>query len=118
MIALAVVLAVSNAPGPGAGHAHVSRTDDFSNLTAYRARQLQGRLARYHVRLGEDRDLLRDDFDTSECAGEGEPIRSLWLPLGQEVADELTVEAVLAVIPPKRWVTPTGQRFPAFSSSA
>jgi hypothetical protein len=40
-------------------------------------------------------------------------LNSVWLPEGQEVADEMTVEAVLVVVHHKGWVTPAGKQFPS-----
>jgi hypothetical protein len=75
----------------------VAPTHDFARLTAGKARQLAGKVARYRVRL--DSDVYPESkWDLYECEGDGVRWYSLWLPQRQEVDDEMVVEGVLVVI--------------------
>ncbi len=86
---------------------------DLATLTDAEARQFAGRPASYRVVLDSEPDE-RDEYKwwAYDCAGEGEPLRSLWLPDGDDVAayvaqqgsGVLVVEAPLRRIvhPPSR----------------
>jgi hypothetical protein len=77
----------------------VSTTHDFASLPLHRAWQVHGKVARFRVKLISDVWTIRQ-WDAYECAGEEDRLYTVWLPEGQEVKNEMTVEAVLVVISP------------------
>jgi len=91
---LAAVPALADAPFPDGGEA--VRSEDFASLTLQEALSLQGHPARYRVVL----DSLPDEvagyvlYDCVSPAGES---RTVYLRPGQDVAEEMTVEAVLVI---------------------
>jgi len=72
---------------------------DLASLTAQEAERLDGRLALFRVVLHNSTEEA-DELVSYECAGpaEDEVHRTLWLPGDHEIADTLTVEAVLQII--------------------
>jgi hypothetical protein len=59
---------------------------DFATLTDAEARQLAGRAALYRVVIHSEPDGDSEHGWQVECQGEGEPLRSLWLPDGDDLA--------------------------------
>jgi hypothetical protein len=79
------------------GSAEVERTFTLSALTAHQAAQLEGKRARFRISLdsAEEQDGKYTAYD---CLAPDGLIAGVWLLPGQEVRDEMTVEARLVVI--------------------
>jgi hypothetical protein len=58
---------------------------DFATMTDRQARQLAGRRALYRVVLDSEPDGDAEHGWQYDCKGEGEPLRSLWLPDGDDL---------------------------------
>jgi hypothetical protein len=96
LLALAALPAAADAPVPATDR--VAQTHALADLTPGQARHLEGRLAKYRVRLSSDYDV-EDGQVIYECAGPEDAVRTVWFPGGSGAeADELVVEAVLRVI--------------------
>jgi hypothetical protein len=77
---LAVLSVVGPAERPPALAVH-----DFATLTDAEARQLAGRPALFRVLLESEPEGNEEHGWRYDCQGEGEPLRSLWLPDGDDL---------------------------------
>jgi hypothetical protein len=108
-------------PSQGRPPAASLAVHDFATLTEREARQLGGRPALFCVVLDGEPDGDEEHGWRYECRGEGEPLRSLWLPDGDDlVAAEaakgsglLLVVATLRRIVPRPVVGGDGRPLPA-----
>jgi hypothetical protein len=94
--ALLLFAGSTHADGPAPLDTSAVRALDFATMTAPEARRLDGKEALFRLTLDSDTEE-RDGFTCADCAGDGKPLRSLYLFPGQEAADTMVVKATLSV---------------------
>ncbi len=105
-VLLAFVLVCRDARTPPV---HLVRTFTLAKLTRAEASVLMYRIV---LNSPEERD---GRFLLYECKSEDGTARTVWLYRGQDVEDEMTVEATLQVLYHPRTVGDMGTVFPAFT---
>jgi hypothetical protein len=98
LAALLLLVGAAHGDGPAPADTSAVHVHDFATLTDAEARHLDGTPAVFRVVLDSDTDPEeRDWFTCADCAGDGEPLRSLYLCPDQEVAESMTVRATLQI---------------------
>ncbi len=111
MILFALALIVNSIdPAPGGP----VLTHDFARLTGGEAAALVGRRKLYRIKL-DSAEVTEGRFILYECQTVNAVARTVWLYAGQDVADEMTVEATLVVLYHAASVGDKGTRFPGFT---
>jgi hypothetical protein len=91
------------------------RTFVLSKLTPAEALRLDGKRARFRVALDSAEDPDWNGFVGYDCATPDDIARTVLLYRGQDLADEMTVEATLRVIRHAATVGELGTFFPTFT---
>ena len=111
MMLLALLLTVADVPQARDGF---QRTHELHRLTHSQAERLVGRRAFYSIRI-ESLPDREGDCILYDCQSPSDVHATAWLPIGQELAEAMTVEATLRIIVHQPSVGADGTPFVGFT---
>ena len=116
--ALLLMLSASAfADGPPLPSSKMEYIHDFATVCRSEAFHLNGRRARFRIKLNTEADSEAGRL-VYDCVGKDGTDRTVWFISGQEVEDdqeEMIVEATLRIVHRAPWTAPDGTRFEGFT---